>query len=1000
MNRIDSVVYCGWRGIDYLRVETNMPLNAFLGENGAGKSTLAIALIYALLPDRKALNVRPISDIKDASVERQDSLMGRIDPELGYAYVAMDISARNGKRLIAGIHLGMDNQRLHITPLTISGLPEFFDLSIFFNRSDGAQVYTPDLTEFKRTVAQAGYDCKGYDNLSDYLKLLHDAGILPTPMYTRADRDLFARLLETSFLGGISPEIAKNLKHYLLQEAKHIPETVRRMHECTEDVLRTQRAVTDANRQIRLVQAAFVTGRAMVSNAIAFINAQFRRDWTALAAIRTDAIMAREQLAASNREKILNDEVIDQIKASEKSVRDASDLKISQWENEISDAREKVEKAKETLETARKHAADAKAGADAWTVASAGDAGLGIDELDAKLASDIGLIQAGRAATNEDVRRLKATLDSLTRPGGDASVAALSKALNATSLESALADAHEPEARRFEAILHGTTAGVVGARLSDLASLEPRDDLPSGFWLGERLPEAGQSNTVGAWTVVPSAGGHTVFSDAHKTRFGHLARAKLAAEVTRNIERLEEEAEQQYGLPLAAALKRQRALQDHRLVIQLYLDTCHLDQKYLARIITLEEALDSHLKEILRLERALRMERDASREKSERFASQREHAAAASARAINAMGLATNTLSRCATGRGALAAKIHGRIDNMRDCKLFIREYNFSIKYQDDAALEDPPAYVAVQMRTLAELSKALEGEPPERVHAISVLNISHLTPSDCLPIWPVLMSVLQDHVPSSVLQQDGENLLGQMELRRDHLMRDLVKKQDEVKIRAREIAMSINTQISFQSRQINALSEIGSALRFGKVEGIRIMLVPKVRMIELLQKVSDDAGLFADEGRSMEEVMGDYFREAMGERLKGDEVLDYRTFVDLKLEAKRIGRNDWVPAFSLSGGEAIGAGIAIVLMLFRALANRGDYPADQLTPVFVMDEINRIDPRGQRMVVDLCELNGIQLFVTGPEMVPAKNTRMYMLARSMEPVERVIVRELRGFSA
>jgi hypothetical protein len=690
MNRISSVVYCGWRGIEYLRVETDMPLIAFLGENGAGKSTLAIALIYALLPDRKALNVRPISDIKDASVERQDSLMGRIDPELGYAYVVMDINARNGKRLVAGIHLGMDNQRLHITPLTISGLPDGLDMSPFFNCSDGAQVYTPDLTEFKRTVAQAGYDCKGYDNLSDYLKLLHDAGILPTPMYTRADRDLFARLLETSFLGGISPEIAKNLKHYLLQEAKHIPETVRRMHECTEDVLRTQRAVTDANRQLRLIQAAFVTGRAMVSNAIAFIDAQFRRDWTALATIRTDAIVARDQLAASNREKILNDELINQIKASEKSVRDASEVNLSQWDEELSSARRKKDEANVTLEAATKRAAAAKAGADAWTVAFAGNAGLGIDELDAKLTSDIAQIHAGRAAANEDVRRLKASLDALTRPGGNASVAALSKALNATSLESALSNMHEAEARRFEAILHGTNAGVVGARLSDLARLEPSDDLPSCFWLGERLPEAGPSTTVGVWTVVPSAGGHTVCSNAHKTRFGHQARAKLAAEMKRNIERLEAAAEEQYGLPLATALKRQRALQDHRLVIQLYLDTCHLDEEHHARISTLQEALDGHIKEILRLERAVRTEHDTLREKSERFALQREHAAVAKTSAINAMEQATNTLSRCATGRGALAVKIHGRIEDMRGCKRFIYEHNFSVRHQDDASLKDP----------------------------------------------------------------------------------------------------------------------------------------------------------------------------------------------------------------------------------------------------------------------------------------------------------------------
>lgn len=999
MTKIKQIVYCGWRGIDYLALETDKPLNAFLGENGAGKSTLAMALIYALLPDRKVLNVRPISDIKDASVERQDSLMGRIDPEQGYAYVAMDIITRTDERLVAGIYLSINNQRLQITPFSIPKLPKEYDVYEIFNAPDGEKNYTPDLTEIKRNLAQRGYDCYGHENIGDYGKLLHDAGILPTPMYTKDDRDLFARLLETSFLGGISPEIAKNLKHYLLQEAKHIPETVRRMHECTEDVLKTQRALNEAKRQIQLVQAAFVTGRSLISNAIAYIHTQFAMQWRALEANRKDAMQTKSNM--TNARKSIADQTaeLEQARETEKALKGVSQTKLNGWEADWKARNEQKTIAENHLKDAKFKCDQAEEGKKAWEIASKQHPLLSFDKLETALEVELAAVQAERAERNEDVRRLRQTLDRLQRTEDDSKVAALAALFKAKTLEDQLSDVNDADARDFEASLHGMTDGIVGIAPSDLVNVVPDDELPSCFWIGEKVPEKATMTIIGRWHMTPSQGGYTVLSDTYKATFGHEARKRRIAEINIEIEAIEARSKK-YLDPKEDNVKlRQRALLVHAKAIELYLAERDSLDRLLQDAKDRQDEVDNHKKEIKRIERLMREEREDLATKMERISERRVQLGTSMAHAESVITTSIKALEKLSTERAALVTSLKMRVDDMRECASFQDAYRFFNQSSRQIDLGDPATYVATQSKIFTLLAKALEGESAERMQPIATLEINHHSPAQCLNIWPVLMNILQDHVPSSMLDLDGEHLLSQMEARRDNLFRELVKKQNDVKVQARSIATSINTQITFQKRQINALSEMGRDLRFGKVEGIRITLIPKVRMIELLQKVSDDAGLFSDDSRSMDEVLAEYFKEALGERLQGSEVLDYRTFIDLKLEAKRLGHKDWVPAFSLSGGEAIGAGIAIVLMLFRALANRGDHRSDQLTPVFVMDEINRIDPRGQRMVVDLCELNGIQLFVTGPEMVPAINTRMYMLARSMDPVERVIPRELRGFA-
>jgi len=69
------------------------------------------------------------------------------------------------------------------------------------------------------------------------------------------------------------------------------------------------------------------------------------------------------------------------------------------------------------------------------------------------------------------------------------------------------------------------------------------------------------------------------------------------------------------------------------------------------------------------------------------------------------------------------------------------------------------------------------------------------------------------------------------------------------------------------------------------------------------------------------------------GTSLSGDELLDYRNYVDLSIEACRKG-SGWAPAASLSGGESIGCGLALALMLTRSIAARGEIKVDQISPL------------------------------------------------------------------
>ena len=126
-----------------------------------------------------------------------------------------------------------------------------------------------------------------------------------------------------------------------------------------------------------------------------------------------------------------------------------------------------------------------------------------------------------------------------------------------------------------------------------------------------------------------------------------------------------------------------------------------------------------------------------------------------------------------------------------------------------------------------------------------------------------------------------------------------------------------------------------------------------------------------------------------------GPEAIQARFSGDLTIEARRA-QGPWDPASSLSGGESIGCGLAVALMLARSLAARGEARAEEFVPLFVVDEAQRLDPAGQAVIVDLARREHFQVLVTAIDIQPEFDCSVYAVARELKPFERMYTRRLK----
>ncbi len=998
--KIERVAFIGWRGIDYEELALDPHFTGLTGNSGAGKSTLVMCLNYALLPDRMALDVRPIADVLDPHAAGVDPLAARIDEKYGYAYVVLDIRTRHERRLLAGIHVRIAEGRAEFTRFSIAGLPDEMALQDVMRVIDGDEELYPDLPELRRSLAARSIDLAKYDKVGDYGHVLYEAGVLPTDLLNRHDRTLYGKLVETAFRGGITVEVARTLKDYLLAPAKRIPEAVSRLQECTDQVQRTRRELADAKKELELLEATYGAGTIIVSKSVGRLTAKVTHAETIVSQTKK-MIEGKARSEQTLLEKQPRIEVeIETAKGSLKNLTADKQLELQNANEaaELGSATEQSAKARfqETEDDYRKIAT----GEEVWKRVAGQLANRDFRTVEQWIQDQIAKSGEKIAEKNVAIQALQAEKARLGANEVDSKSSNLARSLKAQTLSEVFDRASETEARNVEMALGGLTAGIVGVGIDALSRVVPGSELPDLFWMGENPPRATNPREIsgGNWFVCPSVGGYVVSSKHRQVVFGQEAREIRSAQIESEIRVLEDKREQIRTHEHKGLTERQKAMWQNTEHIEYFLANR-------SRRLEIEEA------------------RRAAKEAYE--STKRAHKAAKDKRDLVAADMASfsqpyqsaiaKLQSDLESGKkeaGQLAVELKDAKEqlNKEECNAaellsrlkLVREIlgdasDRMVVDAGDVASESESSYIGDLTRRLTVIARALENEPSARLAAFG-----NADPSDevsCARIWPALLEILKDRIPVDLIDQDGADLLRDMHERRDGLESRLQGDEDNVKNQARHVYQAIYSEISSQVRKINVLNRLGESLKFGNVVGIRIRAERRQELLRTLEEFAEQRSLFRnmeDERRPLEEVLSEFFQNALNLKMEGKELLDYRSYMDLAIEAQRHGRN-WMPAASLSGGESVGCGLAISLMLFRSLAERGEVRGSDITPLFAIDEMQRLDGDGQKVVAEFCERENIQVVVTAPELSPQYRCTLYALARVFDPAERLIVRGLRG---
>ncbi len=993
--RIDRIAYIGWRGVDGCEVLDldSGPLTGLVGPTGAGKSTLTMCLGYALLPDRKALDIRPISEVKDARKAGIDMLAASIDPRYGYAYVALDIATRAGGRLIAGIYVEQIDGRAEFTRWLIDD-PKGMDLHAVLTQEDGDQEFTPTFPEWKRHCAARGLDVVVRRTVGEYCQALYEAGVLPSGMAMGGDRSLYASLIETTFKGGVSNQVVSRLKDYLLPEATQIPDIVSGLQTCTNEVIMTKNEVASAERELSLLQSTYGVGKEIVLHSLRWASESSNALQESLRAAKADMANMNATHSQLTEDIPRIGREIEQAERSKESARRQAGWELKQASDKITTLTGTVGDLKAVLVQAQSNKGTFDQGKRHWQALAGPHANQTIewvrDWIDTRRKN---AAQAVFEAASE-MKTRQTACDRLN--GGLASILAekLAERTGGETLESALSEVSDREALALELALCGLTDGVVGIEPDALTQLPAWGDLPDTLWLGMSPPEPRQPRAIGDWYVSPAAGGYVAVKKDKAPVFGSKARdarretilgeigvlQKKHADLTGEVGRLEEQ---------------KTLLAKHEDKIAFYLahrgDALAIDRE----VSDAAEALSSREKEIIAAnETRSEIERTIEgieKPYEEQLKALRANLSEKERKLEKLDGAAKGLTAKIAEDEKALAAIEE---EGAAARSILAGDYVPMIEAANNLEGFDQSRLLVEQTKRISALGIALADEPAGRLAILQDMDPANRLAT--LRLWPILMSIVRERVSIDRAEIDGEDMIQAMKDHRAALGSKLVGHENEVRIKARNLHQTIGSQASMQKRKIDKLSRLGEGIAFGNVTGVRIVLTPRDDMLSILEGFAEQ--LFSEK-KPVDVALKEWFDAASGKEegfsLTGEQLLDYRNYVDLSIEACRKG-SGWAPAASLSGGESIGSGLAIALMLTRSIAMKGEIKVDQITPLFAVDEAHRLDGPGHAVIVDFAKREGFQVVVAAPELTPSYSCILYALNRVFDPNERLIIRGIR----
>ena len=991
--RIDKAALIGWRGCSYLEVEMDKwSMTGLQGGSGAGKSTIGMCLCFALLPDNRTLNVRPISDVEDTHQAGIDPLAARIDPEVGFGYVVLDITSNNAKRIVVGIHVRVVDGRADVTRFHIEDAPRTESLQDLLRIVEGDEEIYPDFTVLRTALAKRGLTMREFRTVNEYGELLFDAGILPCDLKDQNDRTLYAKLLESAFRGGLSRDVSRNLKQYMLPAASRIPESVRRLEGCVQTVLRTQNALNESQRQLRLLETTLGLGKRVVTRSIQDVVTRKDRSQGLITELSAQTTALAEGITSLNGEITNVKTDIDISEEAKQNITAAFKTTIDSFADSQNDWSARK------ITTAQEHR-DAKArltgfekGRQEWK-RLAGDDWIEHDKeaLLTKLELIQGHLKTEELELNSEQEAKIQRRAQLQAGLKDSTAGALGDALGAATLAEELDNASADDALAMEMALSGLVDGVAGVELEALAKLEDSAELPDTFWMLKKIPPAPQIHQIGPWRAVATSTGYLVTSERRKLTLGRHAREAEIASINQRLTQIETRL-----LKIKDGAEKVKNRRDALLkadeVISNYFELRHHEQQLrddVDQAKAREEEADTQWKKAFENVRTASQERDKKigliEQKIGEFKTKQT-----GLEQRNQENKATLTVkSKELETQSTALVNAKEQIERMRD--ELGQSYEWMAKEASELTAITHDYYISKQAKDIAELGRELSDEPAQRLPWLGQLETTD--PVSCCTLWKPLTTIVSERINVDILDQESTDLIANMASKRNSLSIDLDRGRAEMRAEAGTLYNVISGEVRKQESRIKKLSLFGESLKFGNVTGMRIRPSQREELLTHLLNITKQIDMFAgNNGVALEDQLSELFAKALKIKMDGSALLDYRTYIDLAIEACRNGK--WEPASGLSGGESIGGGLAVSLMLARSLSQRASEGKPRsFTPFFVVDEVQRLNGPGQAVIADFGKKQGMQVLVTAISLDVSYDCTIYTLSRTSTPTEKIVMR-------
>lgn len=274
----------------------------------------------------------------------------------------------------------------------------------------------------------------------------------------------------------------------------------------------------------------------------------------------------------------------------------------------------------------------------------------------------------------------------------------------------------------------------------------------------------------------------------------------------------------------------------------------------------------------------------------------------------------------------------------------------------------------------------------------------------------------LRERIRQDIIKTDDPiDAIEQMEIELSRLTNELTSREKKLAISSESVANILRKTIQREQNRILQLNQGLQNIAFGQVKGVRLVVNIRDTHAMLLNALSNEReqhkDLFDSEKLSFSEALAMLHKRVnphieMGQRTPqtiGEELLDYRNYLDLEVETDR-GADGWQRAesSSLSTGEAIGTGMSILLMVVQSWEEESRrMRAKDILParLLFLDEAARLDATSINTLFELCERLDMQLLIAAPENISPERGTTYKLVRKItNNQEYVHVVGLKGF--